>query len=459
MDTIIENGNVVTPEGVSKLDLLIDGGRIVGRASPGTLRDLSAGERIDADGLHVFPGVVDPHTHIGLGGEKDWGTETTSAAIGGVTSVVNSVITSGSYHEAVARELELAGSQSYVDYALHLCPCMPEHLEEFDDYISRYGITSFKYFMHFRGDEGAYLDISGTDDSYLFAYLKKAAAHRGVTANVHAENIEVVWQLRAALERREDDGLVEFEASRPDFVEAEAAFRAMMLGSVAGARTYVVHLSSKLGLEAIPAVGGIYPYAELFVETCPHFLTHTVDSALGSLGKINPPLRRTEDVEALWEGLASGAIQTVGSDHAARTREQKTGDIWKIPASFPGSPTILTVLLSEGHHRRGLPLERIAEVSAAEPARIFGLGDRKGRLEPGYDADVVLVDLDNEREIVADTWGAKEGRFNLFEGWRMRGWPVRTIARGTTIVAGGELLEKPGRGEYLSRDARGGDSR
>lgn len=454
MDLIVENGLVVTPEGVAPYDLLIEGGKIAARSRPGALRDLAADRHIDATGLHVFPGVIDPHTHFGLGGDDDWEKETESAAIGGVTTVLNYVMTSRSYHEAVEKELQLAGAKSCIDYGLHLCPCTPEHLDQFEDYLSRYGVTSFKYFMHFRGDEGAYLDISGTDDSYLFRYLKKAGEHRGVTANIHAENIEVVWHLRETLQQSQDS-LAAFEASRPDFVEAEAAFRAMLLGSVAGARTYVVHLSSKMGLEAIEAARRMHPDAELFAETCPHYLTHTADSELGSLGKINPPLRHDADVEALWDGLASGRIQTVGSDHAARTREQKTGNIWKVPAGFPGSQTILTVLLSEGHHHRGLPLETIARLTALNPARIFGLGDRKGRLDPGLDADLVLVDLDAEREVTADTWGSREGRYSILEGGRLRGWPVTTISRGSLVLEDGKFVGERGRGEYLSRNPEG----
>lgn len=454
MDLIVENGLVVTPERVAAYDLLIDDGKIAAWSRPGALRDAAVDRRIDASGLHVFPGVIDPHTHFGLGGEDDWEKESESAAIGGVTTVLNYVMTSGSYEEAVEKELELAGSKSCIDYGLHLCPCTPPHLDQFEDYLSRYGVTSFKYFMHFRGNEGAYLDISGTDDSYLFRYLKKAGEYRGVTANIHAENIEVVWHLREALQQSEDS-LAAFERSRPDFVEAEAAFRALLLGSIAGARTYIVHLSSKMGLEAIEAARGIHPEAQLFAETCPHYLMDTANSGVGSLAKINPPLRYEDDVDALWEGLASGRIQTVGSDHAARSRDQKTGNIWKVPAGFPGSQTILTVLLSEGYHRRGLPLETIARVSALNPGRIFGVGDRKGRLDPGFDADLVLVDLDAERDVTADTWGSREGRFSILEGRRLRGWPVTTISRGSLLLEDGEFVGGRGRGEYLSRNPEG----
>jgi dihydropyrimidinase len=450
MRIVVENGVVTSPQGTVEQDLLIEGGTITARGERGGFADVSADRRIDAAGLHVLPGVIDPHTHFGLGGEDDWESESVSAAIGGVTSVLNYVMTSGDYDEAIQQEVRLAQAQSVVDFGLHVCPCMPEHLDAFDDYVDDHGVTSFKYFMHFRGSEGAYLDISGSDDGFLFRYLQKAAARPQVTANIHAENIEVVWRLRELLTQDEDGGLLEFEATRPDFVEAEATFRAGMLGAVAGARTYVVHMSSKLGLESMKALRGIYPQAELLVETCPHYLTHTSASPVGVLAKVNPPLRFDADLEALWEGLLDGTIQTVGSDHAARNREAKSTSVWKSPAGMPGAQTILTVLLSEGYHRRGLSLERIVELTATNPADIFGL-ERKGRLEPGYDADLILVDLDRTKVVDQDTWGHRPGRFNLFEGWEMTGWPVLTMSRGTILVEDGEVRTAPGRGQYLSR--------
>jgi dihydropyrimidinase len=450
MDYIIEHGLVVTPEGVAAQDLLIDDGRIVARAAPGALAHVETAHRIDATGLHVLPGVIDPHAHFGLGGEEDWAEETKSAVMGGVTTVLNYVMTSGSYEEEVARELELAGSGSMVDFGFHVCPCMPDHLERFDSYVDDLGVTSFKYFMHFRGEEGAYLDIAGSDDAFMFEYLQRAAGRKGVTANIHAENIEVVWRLRQQHEQRPEDGLVEFEQSRPDFVEAEAAFRASMFGSEVGARTYVVHMSSKLGLEAMESVRRIYPEAELFVETCPHYLTHTADTELGTIAKVNPPLRSAEDREALWRGIAAGTVQTVGSDHCARPRSAKEGSVWKASAGMPGAQAILTVMLSEGHHKRGLSLENIVRVTAENPARIFGL-ERKGRLDPGYDADVILVDLAAERVVDDTTWGTRPGRYSIWEGWNMRGWPVMTMSRGEVIMERGELRGEGGRGRYLSR--------
>lgn len=453
MDTIIEHGLVVTPQGVEQQDLLIDGGRIIARTAPGAMAGLEVANRIDARGLHVLPGVIDPHAHFGLGGDEDWAEESKSAVLGGVTTVLNYVMTSGSYQEEVARELELAGAGSMVDYGFHICPCMPDHLEQFDTYVDELGVTSFKYFMHFRGEEGAYLDIAGSDDSFMFNYLQRAAAHPHVTANIHAENIEVVWRLRQQIEQGPNDGLVEFEASRPDFVEAEAAFRASMFGSEVGARVYIVHMSSRLGLQAMQAVRRIYPDAQLFVETCPHYLTHTADTEVGTIAKVNPPLRTSDDREALWAGIASGAVETVGSDHCARPRSAKETGVWKASAGMPGAQAILTVMLSEGHHKRGLPLETIVKVTAENPARIFGL-EGKGRLDPGYDADIVLVDLGEDRVVHDATWGSRPGRYNIWEGWTMRGWPVLTMARGEILMERGEIRAQVGRGRYLIRSGR-----
>ena len=415
-----------------------------------------ADDVIDAGGLHVLPGVIDPHTHIGLGGELDWQTESAMAARGGVTTLFNYVIGGSSYFELVAAEHEAAERLSHVDYALHVVPCTQEHLGELDQYIDELGITSFKFFMNFRGQEGAYLGVEGTDDSYLYEYLRKVSQRPGAIANIHTENIEIVWKLREDVRNSGLGGLAAWDACRPDFTEAEAVGRVGFFSTLVGAPLYVVHLSAASCLrEAELARTRSKEQAPIYVETCPHYLTHTVDSPVGSLGKVNPPLRHRDDVEALWEGLKNGLIQTVGSDHVARQRARKETDIWTATAGISGTGAILTSLLSEGVHKRGLPLEKVVEVTSTNAARIFGLLPRKGTIGIGSDADLVLVDLEEERTVDADTWGGG-AEYNLYEGWEMKGWPTLTMLRGQVLYRDGDAVATPGFGEYLHRSAKGG---
>jgi dihydropyrimidinase len=188
----------------------------------------------------------------------------------------------------------------------------------------------------------------------------------------------------------------------------------------------------------------------VLLETCPHYLTHTLDDDLGTIGKANPPLRTREDVDALWEGLADGTIEVVGSDHVPRKRATKEKGIWQASQGFPGTATILPVLLSEGYHKGRLDLQRIARVVAANPARIFGLAKRKGDIFVGADGDLTVVDLERVREVRAAELGSFSD-YSLYEGWKLKGWPTHTIVRGTVVMEEGRIVGPAGHGRYLRR--------
>lgn len=455
-DLVIENGTIVLENGSVRGHLGIRDGRIAAIASQEDRLDPSGGRIIDASDLVVMPGVVDPHTHIGLGGGEDWDTETASALHGGVTTVFNYVMGSESYDVQVPAEHEAASSRTHVDYGLHIVPCTEEHLERLSEYAKRYGVTSFKYFMSFRGEEGAYLGVTGTDDGHLFEYMKAVAKVPGGVACVHAENIEIVWRLREEEKNVGAEGLAAWNRSRPDFVEAEATGRAAYLARIAGAASYFVHTSSERALaEAARMRASRRPGdPPVYIETCGHYLTHTEDSPLGLLAKTNPPLRVDQDRDALWEGVASGLIDTVGSDHSGRRRELKSGSVWKSPAGISGVGVQLSVMLSFGHHQRGLPLERIAQSLSTNPAKVFGVYPEKGTIRPGSDADIVLVDLHERRTAEPGSWGGNAG-YNLYEGQTITGWPVMTILRGQVAFDRGEVVAAPGIGTYLSRLGEG----
>ena len=229
----------------------------------------------------------------------------------------------------------------------------------------------------------------------------------------------------------------------------------MLFARQTGAPLYIVHLSAALCLDEVRSARRRWPELRVYVETCPHFLTHSSESKLvpHTLGKINPPLRRPADVEALWAGLADGSVDTIGSDHSARRKEKKTGTIWTSAAGFPGTGAILPVLLSEGFHRRGLPLARIVELTSYNPARIFGLYPKKGHLGIGADADLVVVDLDRERTCDGTTFQSYAD-YSLYDGWTLTGWPVLTMLRGRVIVEDGRVVGPPGAGRYLARAVR-----
>ena len=446
---VLRGGTIVTETGERVADLAIDDGRVAAVLSPG---QGDGREIIDVRGKHLLPGLIDPHVHYGLGnGLDDWDTETRSSALGGVTTAFSFLMSGQSYLPLIDEALAVAGTKAHIDFGLHVVPSAAVHLEEMDAYVER-GITSFKYFTSFRGDEGAYLKVTGTDDGFLYEYLERVARYEKGLACVHAENIEVVWKLRARLQAAGRDDLAAWDESRPAFVEAEAAHRAMAYARETGAPLYLVHMSSAVSLDEIRSWRARHPDAVVYAETCPHFLTHHKELPLGALGKINPPLRSRADVEAVWAGIADGTVDTIGSDHVARRKEKKAGSIWTASAGFPGSGAILPVLLSEGVRKRGLPLTRVVALTSANPARALGLHPRKGSLEVGADADVAVVDLDLAREVRPEVFGSYAD-YSLYDGWTLRGWPVVTIVRGRIVMLDGTVVGPKGYGRYVARSS------
>jgi dihydropyrimidinase len=191
-------------------------------------------------------------------------------------------------------------------------------------------------------------------------------------------------------------------------------------------------------------------YEKVFVETCPHYLTHTEDSDLLGMGKANPPFRSADDVAAMWEGLQDGSIDVVASDHCPRKRATKEKPLWLASQGFPGTATILPVLLHEGYHKGRLSLRRIAEVLTKAPAKIFNVAPLKGSLDIGSDADITLVNLNLSRVVNPAELGSYSD-YSLYEGQNLKGWPVQTIVRGNTVMSNGKMVGQPGYGNYIFR--------
>jgi len=215
-----------------------------------------------------------------------------------------------------------------------------------------------------------------------------------------------------------------------------------------GARIYIPHISTRLALDEVRK--GRERYADVYVETCPHYLTHTEDSDLGGMGKANPPFHSADDRDAIWEGIADGTIDVVASDHCPRKRATKDKNLWLASQGFPGTATILPVLLNEGFHKGRLTLPQIARVLTSAPARIFDIGPAKGAIAVGCDADLTLVDLARERVVNWAELGSYSD-YSLYDGWKLKGWPVRTIVRGVTVMDDGKIVGPPGHGRYLRR--------
>jgi dihydropyrimidinase len=446
---ILRGGTVVSAEREPELlDVWVEDGRVAQLAAPGTRVPAHVSER-RIDGLHVFPGLVEAHMHFGFG-EKvtEYQTETAHAAIGGFTTILGYFLNNEAYGDVYRREQAYARPRAHVDYGFHFSTASELHVQELGSYVKDYGVTSFKYFMNFKGEEGRYLGLDGTDDGYFYALLGKAAEVGGVTVVCHTENIEIVNRLRNAQLDKGLENLKQWEAIKPPITEAEACIKAMLFAEHVGATIYIPHMSSRMGLDEVRRWRSRYD--RVYVETCPHYLTHTSDMDLGGMGKANPPFRSRAEQDALWEGLFDGSIDVVASDHCPRKRATKEKSLWLASQGFPGTATILPVLLHEGYHKRGLPLRRICELVSTAPARIFGIDNRKGALRPGMDADITLVDLDLERKVRHEDL-LSYSDYSIYDGWTFKGWAVETILRGATIMREGRLTGQPGDGQYLHR--------
>ncbi len=448
-DTLIRGGDVVLPysDGARRLDLAVTDGRIAAHLEPGA--NAEASETIDATGKVIFPGVIDPHTHLNLGdAETAFETETRAAALHGITTLIHFLMSNDPYEAEYRQYREWGDSQSLIDYGLHAVISTRDQLTEIDKYIDEFGIGSFKFFMSFRGEEGAYIGLPPIDDGLMYEVLEKLGQRPGSVLCVHTENIEVVWSIRKRLEESGRDDLKAWHESRPPFTEAEAAVRVMLFGRETGSTPYIVHTTSADTLAAARAFrrdGG-----SIYIETCPHYLSHTYESPVGTFGKQNPPLRSPEDQDALWEAIADGTVDTMGSDHAARLGDRKQGTIWSASPGQPNMPMLLPVMLNDGVLARGLPLERVAEVTSANVARIFGMWPQKGSLQIGADADLAIVDMDETRTVTA---ASLQGRadYSIYEGMSYTGWPVRTLVRGKTITENGKVVASGGDGRYIYR--------
>lgn len=451
IDLIIQGGEVVLPNGELRyVDILISDGRIAGLVTDAN--HLAAKKRIDASGLLVMPGGVDPHVHFGITNPRseDYVSESIAAAAGGVTTIINYDRVMGSYRKIVP-EWRTLGEQSFIiDFGFHLGMFTREHLAELEMCVREFGITSFKFFMSYKGVEKSKFNSDTLlDDGFMFQVLKRfAALPERPRLCVHCENMELTRAVRE--DGVAGEGLLRWHRLRPGISEAESMQRVLYLARVTGAAVYIVHLSARESVELLRQ--GAANGADAIIETCPHYLSLTVNSEAGLLAKVNPPVREQADADALWGAMHNGLISVIGSDHVPRYLhiKQGQGDLTSTTPGFPGVSTTLPLLLTDGL-ARGFTLGQLSALFSTNPARVFGLAPRKGSLVPGSDADLVLVDLATERTVQAANLPGSSG-YTPYEGRRLRGWPVRTLVRGQTVYADGAPQVEPGYGAYLVRN-------
>ncbi len=446
-DLVIRNARVVTHEGEMFGGVAVQGGRIVAIGEDGALP--TGAREIDAGGRVLMPGVIDPHCHLGVNYpyDEDMRTETAQAARGGITTVLLYIRTKEPSYIPFYRERSAVGEENvHVDFGFHFGIQREEHIHEIPQIVAETGVRSFKLYFGYEAENP--IGIVPATDGWVYATMRAAAQIPGGVVSVHCENTGIATWLKQELIATGRQDLGAFTESRPAFCEVETIQRMLFLAELTGCPLYVVHTTAGQGpvvAEAARARG-----VDVTIETCPHYLTRTAyDPDLDMRAKISPPLRDREELEGLWRGIFAGTVRSLGSDHVPFFPKEGK-DLWTEKPGIVSFPWELALLLSEGVHRRGLPLSRLVEMNSYTPARRFGLYPRKGSLRPGADADLVLVDLDKEREVVHDGKGTC-----IYEGMRLKGWPVLTVSRGRVVFENGDVdPDAAGHGRCVTRPDR-----
>jgi dihydroorotase (multifunctional complex type) len=444
VDLVVRGARIVTHTSEFDGGVAIADGRI---AAVGEDDSLPAGRReIDADGRHLLPGVIDPHCHLGVNYpyDEDMRTETAQAARGGLTTILLYIRTKEASYIPFYKERSRIGEENvHVDFGFHFGIQREEHIHEIPEIVAETGVRSFKLYFGYEPDNP--IGIVPATDGWVYATMRAAAAIPGGVVSVHCENTAIATWLKGELKATGRQDLAAYTESRPAFCEVETIQRMIFLAELTGCPLYVVHTTVAHGPvvgEAARARG-----VDVTIETCPHYLTRTAyDEDLDTKAKISPPLRDRTELEGLWRGIFAGGVRSLGSDHVPFFPKEGK-DIWAEKPGIVSFPWELPLLLSEGVHKRGLPLSRLVELNSYTPARRFGLYPRKGSLAVGSDADLVLVDLDEEREVVHDGKGTC-----IYEGMSLKGWPVMTISRGRVVLEDGEVdPEAVGHGRCVTR--------
>jgi dihydropyrimidinase len=450
---LIRNGSVVTAEGRLEADIRVRDG-VIAELAP----DLeTAGERvIDAGDLLVLPGGIDPHAHLtqAEGGPAEYRfaddliSGSQAALAGGITTIGNMTVPGRgqTVQDALARDEEYIRQKAIADILLHPVLLDPSELDEAAiRAMTEAGHTSVKIFM-----------VIPSFDRNLREYVRvmRQAGAAGLLCVVHCEDPAIIAEATDALVAAGKSSLLHYADSRPLLSETIATRRAIAYCETTGAPIYVVHLSAAEPLAACrEAQGRGLP---VYVETRPLYLHLTRERYLepeGALYVGQPPLRQSEDVEALWGGLKDGSIHVVGSDTVGWSREQKLDPSLSVENLRPGVPNLqemLPVLYSEGVVKGRISLERFVELTSTSAAKLFGLYPRKGTIAVGSDADLALWDPGATRTIERAGLFSKGG-FSLFEGWEVTGWPLMTIRRGEVVFENGRVTADPGSGQLMRR--------
>jgi dihydropyrimidinase len=456
---LIKGGHIWTAHSDYTADIFIVDGKIAAVGSD-LSKAYSADETIDAHGLYVFPGGVDVHTHMelpfmGTYSSDDFETGTLAGLFGGTTTIIDFAIQKkgDSLKNCVGEWHEKAAKKAVSDYAFHVAVTdyNDNTRKEIPEVISG-GIPSFKAFMAYKGS-------LMVDDRQLLDLIETAKKHGGLIS-VHAENGDLVDSLMQKFRREEKLTPHYHPLAHAAIAEEEAASRAMDLAYSAGADIYIVHTTYRGVLDR--ALEKLRRNQRVYIETCPQYLLlddSCYDEADfgGAKYVMSPPIRKKEDQDALWAGIASGIVHVVGTDHCPFNmkgqKDMGKGDFSKIPNGGPGVENRLEICFSEGVAKGRIGMNRFVEVMCTNPARIFGMPS-KGDIAIGADADIVLFDPNGKHTLSAKTHHQNVD-YNMYEGWQVTGRVKTVISNGRVAIrdSKADQIEK-GQGRFIKRKPR-----
>lgn len=456
MSLLIKNGEIITADARYQADIWCEGETIT-RIGPGL--DAPPGtEVVDATGKYVFPGFIDPHVHIylpfmGTYAKDTYDTASRAALVGGTTTLIEMICPSRTDDPWEGYELwkSKAEGKSACDYAFHM------GVTRFDDKTTDVlkkvvadGTASFKVFLAYKG-------AFGVDDAELYRTLE-LAKKLGVIVTAHCENAEAVAQLQKQLLAAGKTGPEWHEPSRPPAVEASGMEHLATFAELTGAQVYAVHTSCSEALDA--ARRAQERGVRLWVETVVPYLV--LDRSYAERGDfegakyvMSPPLRELKHQPVLWNALRTGLIDTVATDHApfdfAKQKEMGRNDFTKIPNGIPSVEDRVHLLYTHGVATGRLDVHRFVDVASTAAAKLFGLFPRKGTIQPGADADLVVFDPAWRGAISAKTQQMNVD-YSAFDGWPLIGRTDVTTVRGKVQVRGGQFVGEPNRGRMLKRE-------
>jgi dihydropyrimidinase len=475
MTLVVRNGRIVTPTGIVRGGVVAEDGTITHIGHDASL-PANGANVVDAGGRWVIPGVIDPHTHIGVGPadatmdriRSAWETESRGAAHKGVTTILSfqggSPIPMAEPHvPMLEQQIAWAEEVSLTDFAFHVIVQTPEHLDEQEELIRR-GVVGFKHFYTAykpgRDATAEQISIGYADDGTLYeSFERLGRLHRDgahVMGMIHAEDADICAYLDEQLRAAGRTDLAAWAEARPNVACLIRSASAAEISRVTGCPLYIVHVTTAEEVELIRRLRA--EGAPIFGETVIHYLTHTMDMEArhGAYGKVIPAIKSARDRAELWRGLADGTLTTVGTDHCAWTKDEKEGhtgrqfdNIWDAIPGMPGLEYLLPALMTFGVRAGRLSIEDVARICGENAARRFNLYPRKGVIQVGSDADLVVVDPDRRATVTPEYHRGGVTDWSIFDGWEFFGMPETTIIRGEVVVDHGEIVSKPGHGTYV----------